>query len=69
MNEETQAQIRASGMVQAVIASGMPPEKWSRATAYGLNVASYFTAKILKAPAKLGEIPEQIKTVLEEEKL
>lgn len=46
MDKATQNQIRAAGIVQAVIASGAPPEQWAKLTAHGLKMSKAFAERL-----------------------
>ncbi len=55
---EREFQIRAAGMVQAVIGSGADPVEWETLTRYGLNLSTYFAATLQgKMGAALPRLP------------
>lgn len=58
MDKKTQCQIRAAGIVQAVIASGAPPQQWAKLTQHGLRMSNYFAAKLNGEQATLPKYKE-----------
>jgi hypothetical protein len=59
--QERDAQIRAAGMTQAVIASGADVEDWPTLIGYGLNLSRYFAGRIMKENVKLPAVPKSLK--------
>lgn len=56
-----ESQIRAAGMVQAVIASGSPISQWVERSRYGLRLALYMAAKLDGMTPAIPPIPKTLK--------
>ena len=46
MDNKTQCAIRAAGVTQAVISSGVDPTKWKDRIEYGLRLSQYFAERL-----------------------
>jgi hypothetical protein len=56
--KERECEIRAAGMVQAVIASGADPSEWEERTRYGLRLAMAFAHRLNGKKAAMPDIPK-----------
>jgi hypothetical protein len=54
------ADIKAAGMVQAVIASGAPIEEWRLRAAYGMQLTRALSMKLQKKAASYPDIPASL---------
>jgi len=60
MDNKTQCAIRAAGVTQAVISSGVDPTKWKDRIEYGLRLSNYFAARLNKQKTAAPPLKENI---------
>ena len=59
-NIEREARIRAAGIVQSVISSGVDITEWHDRSVYGLALTSHLASRLLKANTTMPSIPQSL---------